>query len=180
MPKEFNARRLEVQAFAEDAASLAGSSPLQAYERLLAETGGRGAEQPVHWSARGELRRPSPVRPEVWLHLEARAVLPLTCQRCLGPVDTEVVVSRDFRFVADEATALAEDDDCEEDLLVLSRSFDLLELVEEELLMAMPLVPRHEICPEPVRLQAQDPGFEHESPRANPFAVLGRLKSDKP
>jgi len=52
-----------------------------------------------------------------------------------------LLVDRDFRFVPDEATAMAEDDEAEEDLLVLSGEFDLLALVEDELLMDLPLVP---------------------------------------
>lgn len=179
MPKEFSAPSLDVKAFAEAAGALSGSAELGGFGRLLADTEGRGAGLPVAWSARGELRDPAHVRPGIWLHLQARAVLPLTCQRCLGPVDTPVAVERPFRFVADEATAAAEDDESEEDLLVLSRSFDLMGLIEDELLMAIPLVPQHATCPQPVTLQVADPGFDTESPHENPFAVLQRLRDGK-
>lgn len=176
MPKEFIAPRLDVKAFAEDAGELKGASRLGAHERLMAETQGRGADLPVQWSAQGELRNPRHVHPEVWLHLQADAVLPLTCQRCLAPVEVAVSVDRSFRFVADEATAEAEDDESEEDLLVLSPAFDLTALVEDELLMEIPLVPQHDECPEPVRLSAQDDDFEEQAPRPNPFAALAKLK----
>jgi uncharacterized protein len=62
----------------------------------------------------------------------------MECQRCLTPVDVPLDVERSFRFVADEATAEALDDECDEDLLALSREFDLRELIEDELLMACP------------------------------------------
>ena len=126
----------------------------------MAETQGRGGESPVTWSATGELRNPGHVHPEVWLHLKADAVLSLTCQRCLGPVDVAVAVDRSFRFVPDEDTAAAQDDESEEDVLALSRSFDLVELVEDELLMELPLAPRHEVCPEQVKLAVADEDFE--------------------
>jgi uncharacterized protein len=180
MPKEFNAHRLDVSTFAEDGAELSGTSTLGAHPRLLAETQDRGAHQPLTWTARGELRNPRHVHPEVWLHLDAEVVMPLTCQRCLAPVDTPVRVDRSFRFVADEATAEAEDDEADEDLLVLSRQFDLLGLLEDEVLLAMPLVPRHEQCPEPVTLATADPEALQEAPRPHPFAVLGKLKGDVP
>ena len=139
-----------------------------------------GPERTVHWSARGELLKPRHVHPEVWVHLEASARLPLVCQRCLRPVEVDVALERSFRFVADEATAAAEDDQSEEDLLALSRSFDLPGLVEDELLMEMPVAPRHEVCPEPVKMSASDPDFEAASAeRENPFAVLGRLRTGK-
>ncbi|MEY2802005.1 MAG: hypothetical protein RL513_1590 [Pseudomonadota bacterium] len=178
MPKEFQAGALDVKAFAEAGAELAGAATIGDFGRLLSETEDRGAQRSLAWSARGELRNPLHVQPDVWLHLKARGVLPLTCQRCLGPVDVTVSIERSFRFVADEATAEAQDDACEEDLLVTSRSFDLTGLLEDEFLMELPLVPLHETCPEPVRLSAEDPGFEHESPQESPFAVLARLKAD--
>jgi len=124
MPKEFHAHALDVKAFAEAGAELSGSVSLGDLERLLAETEGRGADRSLAWTARGELRNPLHVQPDVWLHLKA----PLTG------------------------------------------------LIEDEFLMELPLVPLHETCPEPVRLSAADPDFEHESPQENPFAVLARLK----
>ncbi len=176
MPKEFHARALDVPAFAAAGAELSGTATLGEFERLLAEAEGRGAGLPLTWSARGELRNPGHVQPDVWMHLKAQGVLPLTCQRCLAPVDVPIEIGRDFRFVADEATAEAEDDESDEDLLVTSRTFDLPALIEDEFLMEMPLVPLHETCPQPVKLSAEDPGFEVESPKENPFAVLARLK----
>ena len=80
-----------------------------------------------------------------------------------------------------EATAAAQDDDAEEEVLALSRDFDLLELVEDELLMDLPVAPMHDVCPEPVKMSAADEDFEAaEAARENPFAVLGRLKPGKP
>jgi len=63
---------------------------------------------------------------------------------------------------------------------VLSRDFNLLELIEDELLMALPVVPKHETCPAPVKLQAQDADFDAAAPAAqkpNPFAILEQLKN---
>lgn len=180
MAKDFDPHRLDVRRFAEAAAVLEATDRLPGYRRLLAETQGENVEGEVHWQARGELLNPQHHHPQVWLHLRAQATLPLVCQRCLLPVDVPLAVDRSFRFVADEATAAAEDDQSEEDLLALSRSFDLLELVEDELLMEVPVAPRHEVCPEPVKMSAADPGFEEAStPREHPFAVLGRLKVRK-
>lgn len=181
MKKVFDPRRLDVKAFAEEAGELAGEDPLGSHPRLMAETAGHGAENQLTWSATGELRNAQHVNPEIWLRLRARTVLPLTCQRCMGPVDIPVEVERPFRFVPDETTAMAEDDSSEEDLLALSRDFDLIELVEDELLMDLPVAPRHEVCPEPVKLVVADENFESASTeRENPFALLQRLKTGKP
>ncbi|MFI4927533.1 MAG: YceD family protein [Burkholderiales bacterium] len=180
MAKDFDPHRLDVRRFAEEGAELAADEGLARFRRLAAETVGLPNEAAVHWEAKGELLNPRHVHPQVWLHLSAGATLPLVCQRCLAPVDVPVAVDRSFRFVPDEATAAAEDDTSEEDLLALSRSFDLLELVEDELLMEMPVAPRHEVCPEPVKMSAVDPDFDTgDSERENPFAVLGGLKTGK-
>lgn len=180
MAKDFDPHRLDIRRFAEEGADLEGSAQLRGFARLLAEAEGPDFERAVHWHARGELLHPRHHSPDVWVHLEAQASLPLACQRCLGPVEVKVEVRRSFRFVADEATAAAQDDQSEEDLLVLSRTFDLVELVEDELLMELPVAPRHEVCPEPVKMSTADAGFDTAEPeKEHPFAVLGRLKTGK-
>jgi uncharacterized protein len=180
MSKEFVARRLDVMGFAEEGAALSGQDAVQDHPRLLADTRGRGSASPVTWSAVGELRNPRHVHPQIWLHLRARTVLPLTCQRCLAPVDVPVDVERSFRFVTDEDMAAAQDEQSEEDVLALSRAFDLVELVEDELLMEVPLAPRHESCPEPLVHEASDEDFDEAAgARENPFALLGKVKSGK-
>ena len=180
MAKDYDPHRLDVRRFAEDGAALTGEDGLRRYHRLSAETQEAAADRPVTWQARGELLNPRHVHPQVWLHLDAAANLPLVCQRCLAPVEVPLEVHRSFRFVPDEATAAAEDDAAEEDLLALSRSFDLLELVEDELLMELPVAPMHEVCPQPVKMSAEDEDFDAAgAERENPFAVLGRLKAGK-
>ena len=180
MDKEFAVRRLDVKAFAQAAGQLAGEDTVGAHERLMAETQGRGAASKVSWSAHGEWRNARHVRPEVWLFLQAQAHLSLTCQRCLAPVEVPVTVDRSFRFVADEETAAAEDDQSEEDVLALSAGFDLVELIEDELLMELPVAPRHQTCPEPLKLAVATPDFDQAAQQQdNPFALLQKLRTGK-
>jgi uncharacterized protein len=180
MAKDLDPHRLDVRRFAEEGAELEADAGLHSFRRLAAETQRPGDAAPVHWHARGELLNPQHVHPQVWLHLSAETSLPLVCQRCLNPVDVALNVERSFRFVPDEETAAAEDDASEEDLLALSRSFDLVELVEDELLMEVPVAPRHEVCPETVKMSSSDPAFEAaEAEREHPFAVLSRLRTGK-
>jgi uncharacterized protein len=175
--RQFSPRRLDVHAFAEDAAQLSGQAPMSDFPRLVEEARG-DVLGTVDWSAEGKLLNPRHVRPQVWLHLRADTTLPMVCQRCLERVDVQLGVDRDFRFVPDEETAALEDDESEEDLLAISRSFDLLSLVEDELLMEVPLVPRHDVCPVAIPMSAQDADFREEE-RPNPFAPLQVLKGGK-
>lgn len=178
----FRADRLDVAALALANGYLKGDDLLQKYERLKQESSRLEADltkdEQIFWKATGELADSAGLKPQVWLHVTAHARLPQTCQRCLGEVSTVLDVERSYRFVADEATAEAQDDACEEDLLAISREFNLLALIEDELLMALPQVPLHDVCPVPPKMAAVDADFEAEGAtgRPNPFAVLGALK----
>lgn len=182
MKKEFTPDRLDVAGFAQAGATLAGRDPLASFERLAAEAVELPGDAVVEWQAAGEERSGPGGQAVPWLHLQAHTSLPLVCQRCLGPVSTPLQVDRWFRFAADEATAAAEDELAEdEDVLALSRDFDLRELLEDELLMEIPVTPRHDNCPQPVQLAAADPDFDAaEEERANPFAALEALRRRKP
>lgn len=185
MTKEYSPDRLDVKAFVQAGAKLEGRDSLLKYERLAQEAQGLHPDLRVVWQARGELRHVASEGSEAgdqqWLHLTAQCSLPLLCQRCLTPVDVPLQVERSFRFVADEATAEALDDESEEDLLATSREFGLRELIEDELLMALPVVPLHEACPVPVTLASSDEDFEAvNEEKPNPFAALAAMRAPKP
>ena len=180
MNKEFNPERLHVAAFAQSGASYSGEQRLARFVRLIEETQGLGGEGWVTYTAQGEMRTDAASVNEVWLHLVGQASLPLVCQRCLGPVDIPVAFDRYFRFVASEELAAIEDEESEEDVLVLCKDFNLLELLEDELLMAMPAAPAHDVCPVAVQFQVADPDFEEETTKKpNPFALLAALKKSE-
>ena len=87
MSQDFVATRLDVKAFVRASGMLAGQEALSQYPRLLEETGRDGADRPVQWQARGELRDDGHGHSQIWLHLNAATTLPLVCQRCLGAAD---------------------------------------------------------------------------------------------
>lgn len=168
--------KLDIKHAGQSSMQLAGHDSLVNYERLMQETKGVGADYVLNWSARFETQPDQAGQPQVWLHLHAGVSLPLTCQRCLGGVDVPVQVDRSFRFVETEAQAALEDDESSEDVLVSSREFDLRGLIEDEVLMDLPVVPRHDTCPVAIKLAAADVDFEDAPVKPNPFAVLAGLK----
>lgn len=182
MKPDHDPKHLNLPAFAKAAGRLSGSERLAHFERLLEDARDPDPATRVQFAAQAEIRQDSAGHDQVWLHLEGQVELSLTCQRCLEHMVEPVSFVRDFRFVATEAQAALEDEISEEDVLVLSRSFDLLELVEDELLMAMPIAPMHVTCPQPVRLHTQDADFEEppEDKKPNPFAVLEQLRARRP
>lgn len=180
--REFDPFRLDVEAFAKEGASLDGRWPLPQLDRLAesalveSDTGADAAVgREVAWQVRGELRALRGADSQIWLHLNARTELPLECQRCLKPVVTAVDTERSFLFVRGEDAAAQLDTDSDDDVLALTRALDLCELVEDELLLALPLVPRHEVCPSPLPMSAADDDADAEAP-PHPFAGLAALK----
>jgi uncharacterized protein len=115
------------------------------------------------------------------MRVSAQTRIRMICQRCLVPMDVDLGFDRWFRFAADEATAALEDEEAEEEVLAMARDLDLHALIEDELLMEIPVAPRHEVCPEPVKLSSADPDFDAaEAARPNPFAALDALRTRKP
>ena len=176
--RPFDPLHLDVEVFANEAGELRGEWLLSELDRLVDTThpdARPATADSARWSARGESL---PVRggaPQTWLHLSADATLSLVCQRCLGPLPTHLQTQRDFLFAPDEATATELDAESEDDVLAMTRSLNLRALVEDELLLALPLVPRHDVCPEPLPLADDDEAAEPEQ-RENPFAALAALK----
>jgi len=196
--RTFAPRKLDIGAFIESGETMEGALPLRDLARLAQELAkdANVADLPlVSWSATG---RQVPQRvggPQLWLDLKAEGEMAMECQRCLHAVSLPMSVDHSIRFVKDEAAAAELDADSDDDVLALSRQFDLMALIEDELIMALPIVPRHDQCPTDVvslmtaESEALPPGAEPEpaadgqattaSGRPNPFAVLASLKKDR-
>jgi len=110
--------------------------------------------------------------PGAVMKLSAR--LPLRCERCNEPMPFPLEREVAFRFVDDEQelNALPIEDVAVEEV-VGSASMALLPWIEDEAILSLPLVPRHDDCALPLDGESE-PARER---RPNPFAVLARLKS---
>lgn len=180
-PRAHDPRRLNVEAFAADAAALDGEWPLSELPRLseVVPEDAPAERQPVRWSVQGERRRPQSIDPETWLHLHAGARVWLTCQRCLQPLAVDLEVESAIRFVATEAEAERLDAESDDDVLALEPALDLRDLVEDELLLDLPLVPRHDDC-RPALPEDDAQADEAAAASEHPFAKLAALKRGPP
>lgn len=193
--RTFLPHKLDLGAFINDESRLEGHVPVAELTRLvsgLAQGLDLSSLTPLAWWAEGRLEPQRVGSPQLWLDLHAEGALPWECQRCLQPVFIPVAVDHTVRFVADEDTAAKLDAESEDDVLALSRQFDLLALIEDELIMAQPIVPRHDQCPTDVQSLMQsglvapdgssvdETAPEHvDTEKPNPFAVLAALKKEK-
>lgn len=166
-------RSIDTFELARAGGELSGESPVAAMDRLaslLADAEGR-----IAWRLRGwRVRRPDGGADD-FMALTAAATLPMSCVRCLRPVPVEVSIEREYRLVASEDEAERIDlDDALHDVLAGGRRFDLVGLIEDEAIMALPVTPRHARCELPATPRAEAP---EEPPRPGPFAGLARLKN---
>jgi DUF177 domain-containing protein len=74
---------------------------------------------------------------------QADTILPMQCQRCMGAMDWPLKISISLSPVFSE-TASKELPECYEPLLLQEDKIGLVDLIEEELLLNLPLVPKHE------------------------------------
>lgn len=112
------------------------------------------------------------------IHSQLDVDVKMICQRCLEPVVLPIHSECDYAVVNEGASSqhLPKGYDV---LEVGEDPLDLLALVEDELLLALPIVPLHdpEICQPPVGPDEPEPS-EDEVTRSNPFSVLAQLKRD--
>jgi uncharacterized protein len=164
---------VDVYALARDRGALEGAFPLAELTRLAASL--VSTDGALDYTLRGEVDERG--RPCVAMHLQARLLLP--CQRCNAPLDFHLSRDAAFRFVGSEAEleALPVEED-ETDVVVGSRTMAVMPWVEDEAILSLPIVPRHDVCP--VAVPLADPDSAAAEPRENPFAVLAGLKRGKP
>jgi uncharacterized protein len=161
--------------FAEIGKEVSGQVRLQDLPRLagiLVDSGGE-AEFKLRFHE-GEKRR---------VHITGfvKAVLQLECQRCLESVHVPVTAEVDVTVVEGYEEALLLPDG-QEPLLAGDKRIRLTEVIEDELLLALPQVPMHSVGECKVEC-GRFPGcsndvsnvLQKEKP-ANPFAVLKDLK----
>ena len=104
----------------------------------------------------------------------------LTCQRCLRPVAVDLSDDYDIALLDDDSQASLVDD--EQDYLLLEeivteqspeRLLPFKKLVEDEILLKVPMAPKHDDCEMSVEQFGEIP---EEEEGENPFAALASLK----
>jgi uncharacterized protein len=100
-------------------------------------------DAPVEWSITGttdDLGRPA-------LEIGLDGELPLECQRCLGVYRWPLHQTTQVLVAHDDAEMARLDNDSELEVVLATGPLDPAELVEDELVLAIPFAPRHPQCP---------------------------------
>ncbi|MFZ2302953.1 MAG: YceD family protein [Gallionella sp.] len=101
----------------------------------------------------------------------------LRCQRCLGAmdhairIDTRLLLRDQASLNALDSSDVAGGEEEEFDSILADAHLDVLNLLEEEILLSLPIAPRHELG------SCQTTGIENRhGEEESPFAVLAKLK----
>jgi uncharacterized protein len=158
----------DVFKFAAEGGVLAGEVPLAALSRLADQLAKTDAGDSVRWRVRGGIDEEGRYR----LDLDVSGRLVLRCQRCLGDLSHDLAVDAALHLVR-AGQKLPEDEleNDEIDAIEVAGELDVLSLVEDEIILALPIAPRHEECGAS-RPKELDGGARRESP----FAVLAGLR----
>ncbi|RVU29376.1 hypothetical protein EOE65_16535 [Neptunomonas marina] len=102
----------------------------------------------------------------------------MTCQRCLDPVEVDVKAEFNLAIAFNEERA-KQLPRYYDPLIVEEEDIELLPIVEEELILSLPLVPYHADCSVQTSFGDAEAIDEPEPEKTNPFSVLAQLKADK-
>jgi uncharacterized protein len=159
-------RQFDAYAASERRLALRGSIDPREFPRVDETLAAEGSGE-VAWCIAGAVDALG--RPALDVQLDGR--VPLVCQRCLLPF-VQTVTQRTLLLLARNERELASLDEQEEHEVVLAdRPLDVLELVEEELLLTLPYVPR---CADPACATGAE-AREVPVAAASPFAALAGL-----
>lgn len=110
-------------------------------------------------------------RPALRLRLDGE--LQLVCQRCLGALAFALRIEVSLQFAATQAEMDAEPLQAEwPERIVAGREMPVHDLIEDELLLAIPIAPRHERC----AARQADAARDKQSPFAGLRELFGGTK----
>ncbi len=140
-------------AFARNSAVLEGRLGLESLPRL-AQSG--CAASVIDFVLTGEINE----RGRPGLSLLVDGSVRLECQRCMGSLDLPLHLEAHLQLASSEAEMAAADDEVEH--VLAGREMNVAALVEDEVLLALPMVPKHERCSAAADLggSAREPAFQ--------------------
>lgn len=166
---------IDAQKWADREAAIDQVFPLAAFARLCESTTGNEGDVRVNCRVRRDAQS------LIVLEGKLSTTLSLTCQRCLEPVMTELEADVQLWLLRDEDAAEQLSD--EADYLVQDGEgrVALADVLEDELILALPLVAAHEECELCQIVETEDDiedeVVEVETPqRENPFQALTGFK----
>lgn len=108
------------------------------------------------------------------LRINLNGVGEMQCQRCLSPVALDLSADEELELAGSLQEIEAADDDV--DRVLARNAMDVAELVEDEAILLLPMVPRHERCAGAGVPPVETGAATVEVGKVSPFSVLASLK----
>jgi len=159
---------IDTREFADKSLEIHGTIAPLDLERLSDVLGSRDGE--IEFALRGSINALG--KPQ--LDLQVKGELQLVCQRCLQPMPYALDATARLVVVPSEDLIPEENDESDDvDYLVADTHQSVMALVEEEVLLSLPLAPVHESddCSAPIKREQEQ--------KESPFKILQGLKSNK-
>lgn len=107
-------------------------------------------------------------RPTLNLHIHG--IITTLCQNCLQPMEIQLDNSSAITIFfteeqLDQALFSEDEDQGAEDGVLVEQEFDVMNLVEDEVIVSLPYVSKHDACV----------GLSYHDDTANPFSVLKKI-----
>lgn len=158
--------KIDAFEFARDGRMLDGTIPLAEFDRLLDVLEALEGEVQVRVEGQRDSDHKS------WLHLLCTGSLVLKCQRCLDCMVVRVSIDNRLQLlVGDAELADWPDDELEYDefdAIPASQPWLVKDLIQDELILQLPVSPMHSAC--------ALPNSGTSGHKASPFAALAKLK----
>ena len=160
----------------------AGFLEIPALPRLTEEASSIEPGDGFYWELKTHFGDSPGSEPRQIFKLAVKGRIHLVCQSCLQDCGLDLAQESRFVMVAteEEADAFPMEDDQQEPL-VASQHFDLLGLIEDEILLSMPLIPKHPegACQPHASLFGEGGEARDASERPqNPFNILKNMKKN--
>jgi uncharacterized protein len=152
--------------FARNAGVVHGKMAISGFERLrdyLADDHGE-----LQYSVRGG----SGENTEPSLQIRVHGPISLRCQRCLGRIGHMLDLRTDLLLARDKSELARFDADASVDCILATPELDIIALVEDEIILSLPVSPRHGEDECTVDKRESDNRVEGKSP----FSALAALK----
>ncbi|MDR1709516.1 MAG: YceD family protein [Candidatus Accumulibacter sp.] len=106
-------------------------------------------------------------RPQLWLEIDGR--LSVRCQRCLEGIAWPVRIRSLLELIGDDEELTQEEiEDDSKDFVPAQKELDVAALIEDEIILDLPVAPRHECC--------VLPGAGGGPEKVSPFSALAGLR----
>lgn len=174
MSKDILPLKIDPFRFAEQSLSLEGYLPINKMDRLAPNL----YDQEGELSAEMDFARDEQGTP--YVRGQLKVSLNLQCQRCMEPFKYEIITGFMFGFVSSE-DEIEELPRCYDPIVVEEGVVKIGEILEEELLVSLPIVPVHNVseCKVTLPFEFQSKEDPQDTKQENPFKVVELLRSKR-